>query len=276
MIEFGLETIPVTHQCELLGLARSTFYYRPKGISEEDVKLMRLIDEQYTKTPFYGYRKMTYWLRRQGYHINKKRVLRMMQMMGLQAIYPKKRLSQPGKDHVIYPYLLRGMEVTRPDQVWAADITYIRLLRGFIYLVAIMDWFSRYVLSWEISITLETDFCVSALKRALEGGGPEIFNTDQGAQFTSTEFINELKRNEIRISMDGRGRVQDNIFVERLWRTLKYEEVYLKDYETVFEAVECIRAYFWFYNEERMHQALGYKTPAEVYKGKISEISLIA
>lgn len=276
MIEFGLETIPVTHQCELLGLARSTFYYRPIGISEEDLNLMRLIDEQYTKTPFYGYRKMTYWLGRQGYHLNKKWVLRLMQKMGLQAIYPKKKLSQPGKDHEIYPYLLRGMEITWPDQVWAADLTYIRLSRGFIYLVAVMDWFSRYVLSWEISITLETDFCVSALRRALEGGRPEIFNTDQGAQFTSTDFINELKSKEIRISMDGRGRVQDNIFVERLWRTLKCEEVYLKDYETVFEAVVGIRSFFWFYNEERLHQALGYKTPAEVYRGESSEIPLIA
>jgi len=276
MIEFGLETIPVTHQCELLGLARSTFYYRPKGISEEDLKFMRLIDEQYTKTPFYGYRKMTHWLGRQGYHVNRKRVLRMMQMMGLQAIYPKKKLSPPGRDHVIYPYLLRGLEVVRPDQVWAADLTYIRLLRGFIYLVAIMDWFSRYVLSWEISITLETDFCVSALRRALEDRRPEIFNTDQGAQFTSTDFITELKSREIRISMDGRGRVQDNIFVERLWRTLKCEEVYLKDYETVFEAVEGIRSYFWFYNEERLLQTLGYKTPAEVYRVKTSEIPLFA
>lgn len=276
MIEFGLETIPVTHLCELLGMARSTFYFRPKGLNEEDIALMRLIDEQYTKTPFYGYRKMTHWLRNQGFPVNKKRVLRLMQKMGLQAIYPKPKLSKPGKDHVIYPYLLRGMKIIRPDEVWAADLTYIRLWKGFIYLVAIMDWYSRYVLSWEVSITLETDFCVAALSRALERGGPKIFNTDQGAQFTSNDFINELKRNEIRISMDGRGRVQDNIFVERLWRTLKYEEIYLKDYETVFEAVEGIRAYFKFYNEERLHQALGYKTPAQIYRSGSSEMSLIA
>jgi putative transposase len=276
MIGFGLEAVPVTRLCELLGVARSTFYYSPRGLSEEDLELMRLIDEQYTKTPFYGYRKMTRWLWLQGYHVNKKRVLRLMQKMGLQAIYPKRKLSKPGKGHLIYPYLLRDVKVIRPDQVWAADLTYIRLLRGFIYLVAIMDWYSRYVLSWEVSITLETDFCVAALRRALERGRPEIFNTDQGAQFTSTNFINELKNNEIRISMDGRRRVQDNIFVERLWRTLKYEEVYLKDYETVFEAVEGIRSYFKFYNGERLHQALDYKTPALIYKGSSSGMLLIA
>ena len=276
MIEFGLETISVTHQCDLLDLARSTLYYQPKGLSEEDMEFMRLIDEQYTKIPFYGYRKMTHWLWLQGYHVNKKRVLRLMQRMGLQAIYPKPKLSKPGKDHIIYPYLLRNMRITQPDQVWASDITYIRMMKGFIYLVAIMDWYSRYVVSWEASITLETDFCVAALKRALERGRPEIFNSDQGAQFTSTDFQSELKSNEIRISMDGRGRVMDNIFVERLWRTLKYEEVYLKDYETVFEAIECIRSYFKFYNEERLHQALDYRTPAQIYKGSSSEMTLIA
>lgn len=276
MIEFGLEAIPVTRLCEFLGLARSTFYYRPKGLSEEDLELMRLIDEQYTKTPFYGYRKMTRWLWLQGYHVNKKRVLRLMQKMGLQAIYPKPKLSKPEKSHLIYPYLLRDVKIIRPDQVWSCDITYIRLLKGFIYLVAIMDWYSRYVLSWEVSITLETDFCVAALRRALERGHPEIFNTDQGAQFTSNDFISELKSNSIRISMDGRGRVMDNIFVERLWRTLKYEEVYLKDYETTFEAVDSIRTYFKFYNEERLHQALDYKTPAQIYKGSSSEMPLIA
>jgi len=199
-----------------------------------------------------------------------------MQKMGLQAIYPKPKLSKPGKGHLIYPYLLRGMKIIRPDQVWAADLTYIRLWKGFIYLVAIMDWYSRYVVSWEVSITLETNFCVAALRKALERGRSEIFNTDQGAQFTSTDFINELKSNEIRISMDGRGRVMDNIFVERLWRTLKYEEVYLKDYETVFEAVEGINSYFKFYNEERLHQALDYETPAQIYKGSSSEMPLIA
>ena len=276
MIEFGLETAPVTRLCELLDVARSTFYYRPKGLSEEDLEFMRLIDEQYTKTPFYGYRKMTRWLWLQGYHVNKKRVLRLMQKMGLQAIYPKPKLSKPGKGHFIYPYLLRGIKIIRPDQVWAADLTYIRLWKGFIYLVAIMNWYSRYALSWEVSITLETDFCVAALRRAIERGRPEIFNTDQGTQFTSNDFISELKRNAIRISMDGRGRVLDNIFVERLWRTLKYEEVYLKDYETVFEAVDGISCYFKFYNEERLHQALDYETPAQIYKGGSSEMPLIA
>jgi len=274
MIEFGLEEIPIFRQCELLELARSSFYYRPRGISEEELELMRLIDEQYTKRPFYGYRKMTHWLWTQGHYVNKKRVLRLMQAMGLQAIYPKPKLSQPGKDHTIYPYLLRNMRISRPDQVWASDLTYIRMRKGFIYLVAVMDWYSRYVLSWELSITLESDFCVTALRRALGRGGPEIFNTDQGAQFTSSDFIRELKSNEIRISMDGRGRMMDNIFVERLWRTLKYEEVYLKEYETVFEAVEGIRSYFKFYNEERFHQALDYKTPAQVYIDRGSEMSL--
>lgn len=263
-----LDILSISRQCELLGLARSSYYYTPLGVSEEDLHLMRLLDEQYIKTPFYGYRRMSCWLDSQGYHVNKKKVLRLMQLMGLQAVYPKPRLSQPGNDHIIYPYLLRGIAITHPDQAWASDITYIRMRKGFIYLAAIMDWFSRYVLSCECSITLDADFCVSALKRALKRRQPEIFNTDQGAQFTSKRFTQVLKDHEIRISMDGRGRMADNIFVERLWRSLKYEEVYLKDYENVFEAVAGIGDYFRFYNEKRFHQSLNYKTPAEVYFGE--------
>lgn len=226
---------------------------------------MRLLDEQYTRTPFYGVRKMTRWLREQDRRINPKRVRRLMRLMGLEAIYPKPRLSKPAPGHRIYPYLLRGLQICRPNQVWAADITYIRLAAGFIYLVVVMDWFSRYVLSWEVSVSLETSFCLSALTWALARCQPEIFNTDQGSQFTSEIFTQHLLDRCVRISMDGRGRVMDNIFVERLWRTLKYEEVYLKDYRTVQEAVTNLRRYFDFYNQERFHQALDYQTPEAVY-----------
>ena len=265
MIEFGHGCVSVFRQCQLLGLARSTLYYQPRGISEKDLELMRRIDEQFTSTPFYGSRRIREWLRSVGYEVSRKKVIRLMRMMGLQAIYPKPKLSRPGKNHRIYPYLLKGVEVNSPNQVWSADITYIRLRKGFIYLMAILDWYSRYVLAWEISITLDAEFCVSALHRALMISKPEIFNTDQGAQFTSEQFLGVLERNDIQISMDGRGRALDNVFVERLWRTVKYEEVYLKEYETVIEAVEGIRGYFEFYNERRFHQSLGYKTPAEVY-----------
>ena len=226
---------------------------------------MRLIDEQYTQTPFYGSRRMTAWLASQGFPVNRKRVSRLMRRMGIEAIYPKKRLSRPDVTAKKYPYLLRDMAIDRPDQVWAADITYIRMKHGFIYLVAIMDWFSRYVLAWAVSITMDVDFCVEALGHALGTAKPEIFNTDQGSQFTSRSFTGVLEAEDIMISMDGRGRVYDNIFVERLWRSVKYEEVYLKEYETVREAVSNLRAYFGFYNQERPHQALGYKTPYQFY-----------
>jgi len=228
---------------------------------------MRLIDEQYLRTPFYGVDKMTEWLRREGHVVNPKRIRRLMRQMGLEAIYPRRKrsLSAPDKEHKIFPYLLKGVTVTRPDQVWAADITYIRMYRGWLYLMAIMDWFSRYVVAWEISITLEADFCVTALQRALSTGQPEIFNTDQGSQFTSVDFIAPLQKAAVQISMDGKGRVFDNIFVERLWRTVKVEEVYLRDYQTVAEATWSLGRYFRFYNQERLHQALGYRTPAEVY-----------
>lgn len=228
---------------------------------------MRALDEQYTATPFYGVRRMTAWLRSQGYAVNRKRVARLMQMMGLEALYPKPRLSQPAAGHTIYPYLLRGITVDRVDQVWSADITYIRLQAGFVYLVAVMDWFSRYVLSWTLSITLDLSFCVEALDRALRQGRPAIFNTDQGVQFTSQVFTARLKEGGIRISMDGRGRALDNVFVERLWRSVKYEEVYLRDYQSVSDARQGLEHYFAFYNEERLHQALGYRPPAAVYHG---------
>ena len=228
---------------------------------------MRLIDEQFTRTPFYGSRRMTAWLSRQGHIVNRKRVCRLMNRMGIEAVYPKKRLSQPESWAKKYPYLLREVVIDRSDQVWAADITYIRMKQGFIYLVAIMDWFSRYVVAWAASITMEVDFCVEALTTALERGRPEIFNTDQGSQFTSGKFTGILEAGGVAISMDGRGRVYDNIFVERLWRSLKYEEVYLKEYATVREARSSIGDYFRFYNFERLHQALGYDTPYQRYAG---------
>ena len=227
---------------------------------------MRLLDEQYTRTPFYGVLKMTAWLRETGHPVNCKRVRRLLRLMGLEAIYPKPRLSLPSPGHQIYPYLLRGVKVTRVNQVWSADITYVRLLGGFVYLVAIIDWYSRYVLSWEVSTTMESEFCVSALNQSLQLARPEIFNTDQGSQFTSSAFTGILKEREIAISMDGRGRALDNIFVERLWRSVKYEDVYIRDYETVPQAIVGLGRYFKFYNRERLHQALGYKTPEAVYR----------
>jgi putative transposase len=228
---------------------------------------MKLIDAQYVETPFYGIDKMTEYLCRQEHHVNHKRVRRLMRQMGLEAVYPRRRrgLSIPDRQHKIYPYLLRDVAITRPDQVWSADITYVRMYRGWLYLAAVMDWFSRYVLSWEVSITLESEFCVTALKQALRFGRPEIFNTDQGSQFTSDDWTKVLLEAGAQISMDGKGRVFDNIFVERLWRTVKVEEVYLRDYQTVAEARYGLGRYFEFYNNRRFHQALGYRTPAEVY-----------
>jgi putative transposase len=253
-------------QCQLLGLSRASLYYQPRGESDENLHLMRLLDEQYTRTPFYGVCKMTAWLRSDGYRVNEKRIRRLLRLMGLEAIYQRPRLSDPAPGHRVYPYLLRGLEIERPNQVWSTDITYIRLLHGFLYLVAIIDWFSRYVLSWEVSVTLDSEFCQSALQRALVVGSPEIFNSDQGSQFTSTAFTDRLLARGIRISMDGRGRALDNIFVERLWRSVKYEEVYLHDYQQVPEAISGLGRYFDFYNGERLHQALGYRTPEAVFK----------
>jgi putative transposase len=243
-------------------------YYQVEAESAANLDLMRRIDEQYTRTPFYGVRKMAHWLRQHGDMVNPKRVRRLMRRMGLEAIYPKPRLSLPAPGQRIYPYRLGGLKIDRPNQVWGSDITYIRLRQGFIYLVAILDWFSRYVLAWEVSVSLESAFCLAALDWALQTGCPEIFNSDQGAQFTSEVFTKRLVECGITISRDGRGRAMDNIFVERLWRSVKYEEVYLKDYEEVPEAVTNLRNYFLFYNHERPHQALGYQTPAAIYFGK--------
>jgi len=267
VIEPNHEKIPVYRQCELLGLNRSSLYYQPTGESDYNEQLMRMIDEQYVETPFYGVDKMTAWLQRQGHPVNPKRVRRLMRKMGLEAIYPRRKgnLSKPNVEHIVYPYLLADVKIIQPDQIWSADITYIRMYRGWLYLVAIMDWFSRYVLSWEISITLEADFCVAVLQEALAYGTPEIFNTDQGSQFTSQAFTGVLLNAGVQISMDGKGRVFDNIFTERLWRSVKVEEVYLRDYQTVAEARLSLGRYFTFYNQERLHQALDYRTPAEVY-----------
>jgi putative transposase len=267
LIEPAHSQISIVRQCELLGLPRATYYYHAQGESPENLQLMRLLDEQYTQTPYYGVRRMTAWLRSHGYPVNRKRVARLLRTMGLETIYPKPHLSQPHPAHRVYPYLLRGVPITRVNHVWSTDITYIRLHGGFIYLVAVLDWFSRYVLSWAVSITMDVGFCLEALEHALAVARPDIFNTDQGAQFTSLDFTGRLEAAGIRISMDGRGRALDNVFVERLWRTVKHEEVYLKEYETPREATQQLGRFFVRYNSERPHQALGYQTPAAVYFG---------
>lgn len=260
--------VSIRQQCELLGVNRSSYYYEPVPEDEYNLLLMKLIDEQYTKTPFYGSPKLTAWLRRSGHQVNIKRVKRLMDKLGIEAIYPTKNLSQPKEGHRLYPYLLTGVKIERPNQVWSADITYIRLLRGFLYLVAVIDWFSRYVLAWRLSNTLDASFCVEALKAALEQNCPDIFNTDQGGQFTGDDFTSVLIGKEVRISMDAKGRAFDNIFVERLWRTVKYENVYLNNYETAAATHAGLGEYFSFYNHERLHQSLAYQTPFEVYSGK--------
>lgn len=272
MINPADKRLSVNRQCELLGLTRSSYYYQSQGEGEYNLKLMRLLDEQYTSRPFYGSRRMRACLQRQGYPVSRERVRRLMRLLGLEAIYPKRRLSLVNKEHRKYPYLLNGLKIGRPDQVWATDITYIRLRRGFAYLVAVIDWFSRYVLSWELSLTLEVDFCLAALNKALKHARPEIFNSDQGSQFTSDAFTGSLHEAGVDISMDGRGRVFDNIMVERLWRSVKYEEVYLKDYGTPLEARENLGKYFVFYNDERPHQSLDYATPREVYLGRCASM----
>ena len=264
LIEHQNKMIPVKRQAELLGIARSTVYYEPR-VDPYSLELMHLIDEVYTKTPFYGSRRIREILKRKGYFINRKRIQRLMRLMGIEAIYPKKNLSKPSPGCKIYPYLLRDRKITGVNEVWGTDITYIRMRHGWLYLVAIMDWVSRYVLSWGISTTLEVDFCIRALERALSIADPEIFNSDQGSQFTSVTFLKRLEERSIQISMDGRGRAMDNIFIERLWRSVKYEEVYINDYEAVPDAKEGINRYMNFYNQERPHQSLDYKTPAEVY-----------
>jgi putative transposase len=270
MIEPAHVQISIARQCDLVGLARSTWYEEPAATeSNENLLLMRWLDEQYTKTPFYGIRRMKVWLEREKHVVvNRKRVSRLLRLMGLEAIYPKPRLSQSAPEHTKYPYLLRNLRIDKPGQVWCSDITYIRLTAGFVYLVAVLDWFSRYIVSWELSNTLDESFCVSALERALRHGRPEIFNTDQGSQFTGDAFTSTLKAAQVRISMDGVGRCLDNVFVERFWRTLKYEEVYLKDYTNVPVAMTGLSAFMPFYNDVRPHQSLGYLTPAEVHFGQ--------
>jgi putative transposase len=266
MIDVRHPDLSIVTQCELLGLNRSSFYYEPRPESELNLELMRMLDEQYTRTPFFGSPKMTEWLNgRRERPINHKRVERLMRLMGLEAIVPGPKTSKKHPTHPVYPYLLAGLKIERPNHVWSTDITYIRMVRGFLYLVAILDWFSRFVLSWRLSNTLDTDFCLEALEEALGLGRPEIFNTDQGSQFTSADFTGRLQKDGIRISMDGRGRALDNVFVERLWRSVKYEEVYLRDYRDGKEAFEGLHAYFHFYNTERPHQALDYLTPHEVH-----------
>ncbi len=255
----------IRRQCALLGLSRANFYYEPARERAFDLAVMRCIDAQYTRTPFYGSRRMTVCLCKQGYAVNRKRVQRWMRRMGLWGIAPGPRTSRAQLGHKVYPYLLRDLVVERPNQVWSTDITYIPMRTGFMFLVAILDWYSRYVLSWGLSNTLDTVFCLETLEEALNGARPEIFNTDQGCQFSSAAFTGVLDAFGVRISMDGRGRVFDNIFVERLWRTVKYEDIYLRDYGTVQELDTGLAQYFRFYNEERPHQSLGYRTPAEVH-----------
>jgi putative transposase len=262
------ERLSIRRQCELLGLARSSWYYDPARESEWHLRLMRLIDEQYTRTPFYGSRRMVVALSEQCYPVNRKRVQRLMRLMGLEGLAPGPRTSRPQPQHKIYPYLLRDVHIVRPNQVWGSDITYIPMRSGFLFLTAILDWYSRYVVAWALSNTQDTDFCLEALEQALSEARPEIFNTDQGSQYTSTELTERLKAHEIRISMDGRGRVFDNIFTERLWRTIKYELIYLNDYDTGVALYRGLNEYMSFYNEHRPHQRLGYRTPAEVYYGR--------
>jgi putative transposase len=265
LIEAGHPALSVRRQCELLGLSRSSLYYEPAAQTAEDLRLMQLIDQEYTAHPFLGSRRLTLWLVQQGEAVNRKRVQRLMRVMGLEAIYPKPKLSVAGRGHRIYPYLLRDVRIERADQVWSTDITYVPLAGGFMYLAAILDWFSRYVLAWRLSNTLDGGFCLEMLEEALSRGRPEVFNTDQGVQFTAQAWTGRLESAGVAVSMDGRGRCLDNVFVERLWRTVKYEDIYLWRYEAVPQLRQGLGRYFRYYNEARPHQALGYRTPAAVY-----------
>jgi putative transposase len=258
-------TVSIRRQCELLELPRSTYYYLPVSETAENLELLRLLDEQYLRTPFFGSRRMAIWLARESYEVNRKRVQRLMRILGLEGLAPRPKTTKAAPGHRVFPYLLRNVEITHADQVWSTDITYIPLRHGYLYLAAILDWYSRYVLSWRLSNSLESSFCLQALDEALAQGRPEIFNTDQGVQFTSVEFTNRLLDRAVAISMDGRGRALDNAFIERLWRTIKYEEVYLKDYATADEVYQGLTSYFLFYNHERPHQALDYQTPYQLY-----------
>jgi putative transposase len=270
LVDWGHAGLSIRRQCELLGLNRSTLYYRGVAETETNLCLMRLIDEQYLQTPFYGSRRMAIWLQEKGHTVNRKRVQRLMRLMGLEAIYPKPKLSRRAANHRIYPYLLRGLKVERPNQVWAADITYLPMSRGFMYLVAIVDWHSRYVLSWRLSNSLESGFCMDALDEALASQKPDIFNTDQGVQFTSGAFTGRLEDAGVMVSMDGRGRALDNVFVERLWWSLKYEHVYIHDHQTVPSLHSGLQTYLTFFNRERPHQSLEYRSPWDVYSGEHS------
>jgi len=274
MINIAPDELSVKHQCSLLDISRSGYYYKPVPMSELNLEMMKKIDKIYTESPEYGSRKIRDVIRRENKddrrfrRINRKRIQRLMRIMGIEAIYPKRNLSKPGKgsEHKIYPYLLRNLAITRPNQVWSTDITYIRLGHGFVYLVAIMDWYSRRILSWEVSTTMDSEFCISTLERAIRKyGTPEIFNSDQGSQFTSKSFREVLENKHVKISMDGKGRALDNIVIERFWRTLKYADIYLKDYESAIEASEGISKYIEKYNMRRPHESLGKRTPDEVY-----------
>jgi putative transposase len=264
-VDYNHASIHVSRQCELLGLARSTYYFAASEESNENLAIMRLIDQQYLERPFYGSRKIKLWLNKQGHPVNRKRVQRLMRLMGIEAIYQKPRTTIPSLENKVYPYLLRNVTITHCNHIWSTDITYIPMRQGFMYLVAVIDWFSRHVLSWRLSNSLDTSFCLEALEDALTQATPEVFNTDQGAQFTSLEFTSLLASYGIAISMDGRGRALDNVYIERLWRSVKYEDIYLKDYETVDELYQGLTAYFAFYGQTRPHQALRYQTPYEVY-----------
>lgn len=257
--------LSIRRQCELLDLSRSTYYYLPAQESEENLELMRVIDRQYTETPFFGRRQMTSFLRLKGWEVSEKRVRRLMRLMCLQGLAPGGPTSKPHPEHRVYPYLLRRLVIERPNQVWASDITYLPLLRGFMYLVAILDWFSRFVVAWRVSNTADRHFCIEALQQALRHATPEIVNSDQGSQFTAEDFVEAVLGSGAQMSMDGRGRALDNVRIERLWRTVKYEDVYLRGYQWVPELQDGLTAYFRFYNFERPHQALGGRTPAEVY-----------
>ena len=274
MVDRSRTGLSVRRQCALLGLARSGVYRQPATPDPEELALMRWLDERYLATPFYGSRRMRAELRKTGRQVNRKRIQRLMRLIGLEALGPKPKTSRPSAQHRVYPYLLRELRIDRPNQVWAADITYIPMARGFLYLVVVMDWHSRHVLAWRLSNTLDTSFCLDALEDALRKGKPEIFNTDQGAQFTSAAFTDKLEAAGVRISMDGRGRWLDNVFVERLWRSLKCEEVHLKAYANGLAARSGIGQWFRFYNESRPHQALGYKTPAAAWAAEVSPVDL--
>ena len=263
--------LSVSRQCDLLRLPRSS-YYRPRVlpfVSTANLELMRLIDEEFLRHPFYGSRKLRDYLNRNGFSVNRKRVQRLMRLLGIESVAPKPNTSRPRREDKVYPYLLKKLSITEPDQVWCSDITYIRLGHGFVYLTAVMDWSSRYVLSWEVSVTMDDDFCVNALKSALrKHNRPEIFNTDQGSQYTGNAFTGALKERGIKISMDGKGRCMDNVFIERLWRSVKYEKIFLEEFETVTELIAGLKEYFEFYNFERPHQSFSGRTPAEVYWGE--------